>query len=311
MTDGAPESATEASTGSDPALADREWRLIRDEGRPGAVQMALEEVAAERAVEEGIRTVRVYDWEPSTLSLGYGQEAQTVDWDACEREGIDVTRRQTGGGGIYHDASADISYTIVAPADEVPGDLMDCYALFCEPILEAFSRMGIDAAFASDSLPSLHEPSCYLRGVHPAHDVVVPIGEGESGADAAEAGSVGARKISGNAQYRQRDAVIQHGSISYALEPERHLSVFADPGVSPDAFRNRVTSIRDEAGIGRGDAVRTLEDALADWCDATDGEWSDDELEAARSLADRKYRTEAWIRERREVRTGTTGTDTE
>ncbi len=124
------------------ALADRNWRLIRDEPRDGATQMALEEIAARAALEDDVRTVRTYAWEPSTLSLGYRQDAETVDWEFCEREGIDVTRRQTGGGGIYHDRHADISYTIVAPADEVPGDLMDCYELFCEPILEAFDRLA-------------------------------------------------------------------------------------------------------------------------------------------------------------------------
>lgn len=267
-------------------LADRDWRLIRDEPRDGATQMALEEVAGETALEDDVRTVRVYSWEPSTLSLGYRQEPGSVDWEACERQEIDVTRRQTGGGGIYHDHHADISYTIVAPAEEVPGDLMDCYALFCEPILEAFSRMGVDAAFANEKQPSIHQPSCYLRDIHPAHDVVVPSGDGST------------RKISGNAQYRRRDVVIQHGSLSYDLEPERHLGVFADHDLDLETFTDRVTSIRGESGIDRADAVSLVGDALADWCDAEEGTWGRDELEGARELADRKYGAASWIRER-------------
>ncbi len=264
-------------------LADREWRVIRDEPRDGPTQMALEEVAGETALEEGVRTVRVYSWEPSTLSLGYRQEPETVDWDFCEREGIGVTRRQTGGGGIYHDSYADISYTIVAPATEVPGDLMECYGLFCEPILAALERMGVDADFASEAQAAIYQPSCYLRDIHPAHDVVAD-----------------GQKISGNAQYRQRDVVIQHGSISYDLEPRRHLGVFAGHDVSTGTFTDRVTSIREQAGIDREEAVETIADALAKWCDADDGSWSADELEDARALAARKYGTDAW-RRRREV----------
>jgi len=79
------------------------------------------------------------------------------------------------------------------------------------------------------------------------------------------------RKIAGNAQYRTRDAVIQHGSLSYALAPERHLGVFAAPGVDEAAFRERVTSIHEESGIDREAAVAAVEDALASWCDATEG----------------------------------------
>ncbi|WP_226039145.1 biotin/lipoate A/B protein ligase family protein [Natrinema sp. DC36] len=268
------------------ALSDRDWRLIRDEPRDGATQMALEEIAARTALEDDVRTVRTYSWEPSTLSLGYRQDADTVDWDFCEREGVDVTRRQTGGGGIYHDRHADISYTIVAPADEVPGDLMECYELFCEPILEAFDRMGVDAAFASAERDAIYQPSCYLRDINPAHDIVAP----------AEAGT-GARKISGNAQYRQRDVVIQHGSISYALEPRKHVGVF-DTELEESTFTDRVTSIRDETGIDREEAVDAIAGALRDWCDAEESTWNDGDLEAARDLADRKFGSDAWVRNR-------------
>ncbi|THE64109.1 lipoate--protein ligase family protein [Salinadaptatus halalkaliphilus] len=267
-------------------LADRDWRLIRDEPRAGATQMALEEMAAETALSEDLRTVRVYDWEPSTLSLGYRQDAETVDWEYCQQKGIDVTRRQTGGGGIYHDRYADISYTIVAPADEVPGDLMECYALFCEPILEGLKRIGVDADFARVEQSAIYQPSCYLRNINPAHDVVAPAEDGD------EAG-----KISGNAQYRQREVVIQHGSISFDREATAHVGVF-DTDLEETTFTDRVTSIREQAGIDREQAVDTLADALGDWCGAAEGEWADDELEAACDLADRKYGADAWVRDR-------------
>ncbi len=279
-------------------LADREWRLIRDVPRDGARQMALEEIAARTALEDDLRTVRVYSWEPSTLSLGYRQDADTVDWDYCDREGIDVTRRQTGGGGIYHDRYADISYTIVAPADEVPGDLMDCYELFCEPVLEGLRRMGVEADFASVEQSSIYQPSCYLRDINPAHDVVAPTGA-----------ETDARKISGNAQYRQRDVVIQHGSISYDREPERHVGVF-DGDLEPATFADRVTSIREETGgdVDRETAVETLALALGEWCNAdVDGDestWREAELEGARELADRKFGADAWVREREVLEAG-------
>ena len=267
-------------------VADREWRLIRDEPRDGPTQMALEEVAGRTAVERGVRTVRTYSWEPGTVSLGYRNEASAIDREFCEREGIGLTRRQTGGGAIYHDARGDISYTIVAPSEEVPGDLMACYELFCEPILEGLRRMGVDADFAARERPAIHEPSCYLRGIDPAHDVVAPAGEAD------------ARKISGNAQYRRNDVVIQHGSISYELVPERHLGVFADADASVGQFRERVTGVREVSSIDREAAVALLGDALGEWCNATEGSWRTDELEAARELADRKYGAEAWIRDR-------------
>jgi lipoate-protein ligase A len=258
-------------------LADRDWRLIAEDIRDGAMNMALDEVAAETAASGGPRTLRVYRWEPSTLSLGYHQEPETIDRAHCERAGVDVVRRQTGGGGIYHDSWGDISYSIVAPAAELPGDLMECYELLCEPVLEAFSRLGVPAKFAEQSRPAVHEPACYLRELHPAHDVVVR-----------------GRKVSGNAQYRRRDAVVQHGSLTYSVDAEEHLAVFADHGVSSQEFRERVTGIDEYTDADRAAAVAALADTLGEWAEAEAGDWTTDELDRARERVDEKYGREEW-----------------
>jgi lipoate-protein ligase A len=263
-------------------LAEREWRLVREAAHDGPMNMALDEVAAETAAEGGPRTVRVYRWEPSTLSLGYHQDPATVDWDYCERAGIAVTRRPTGGGAIYHDDYGDVSYSVVAPADELPGDLLDSYELLCQPLFDALDGLGVEAGFAADERPAIHEPACYLRALHPAHDVVAADG----------------RKLSGNAQYRRRDSIIQHGSLTYHSDPARHLACFTTDSVSVSAFEERVTAVDEHAAVDRAEAVATLEDAFAAWADADEGDWSAAELSRARERASDKYASEAWTRDR-------------
>jgi lipoate-protein ligase A len=244
--------------------------------------MALEEVAARTAAAGGPRTVRVYTW-PDVLSLGYREDPDTVDWEFCEQEGVSVTRRQTGGGGIYHDAHAEVSYGVVAPAAELPGDLIDAYRLLSEPLFDFFDRLGVPADFAAAEREAVHQPACYLRAIHPAHDVLAD-----------------GRKLSGNAQYRQRDAVIQHGSILLDTDDRsvrRQLGVFGNP-VTEDRFRDRVTAVSEFADVTREKALKELEAALGAWADADPGDWTDDELARARALADNKYATAAWTRHR-------------
>ncbi|WP_152040064.1 lipoate--protein ligase family protein [Salinigranum salinum] len=277
------------TTDVDPA--DRTWRLIREESRPGPMQMALDEVAAETAAAGGPRTVRLYRWEPSCLSLGYHQDPDTVDWEWCATEGVDVTRRPTGGGGIYHDSVGDVSYSITAPRDELPGDLMDCYHALLEPVLDGFSRLGVPVDFVEREVPALYEPACYLRALNPAHDLVVP--------DAADGPG---RKVSGNAQYRQRDAVVQHGSITYSVVADRHLASFVDPGVTPESFGSRVTGVDEHTDAPRETVVTAFEDALASWCDADDGAWTDEELVRAHERATEKYAADEWVRRRSRAR---------
>jgi len=303
-----------------------DWRLIREEARPGPMQMALDEVAAETAAAGGPATVRTYRWDPSCLTLGYRQDPETVDWAFCEREGIGVTRRQTGGGGIYHDGHGDVAYSVAVPAADVPGELLDCYHLLCEPVLDAFDRLGIGAGYVEETMPVLYHPACYLRELHPAHDVVAG---GSAGADGQEdaGGSAGAtdgedatddegatnrRKVAGNAQYRKRDAVIQHGSLTFAVDAARHLGVFADPPVSPAEFRERVVGMEELADADRADAVAAVEEAFVAWvtggerggrdADAValdrDGSWSSAELARAEELVEEKYRDDGWVRTR-------------
>jgi len=259
-------------------LADSAWRVVGEDIDDGPMTMALEEVAAETVADGGPATVRVYSW-PDTLSLGYRQDPDTIDWAFCDREGIGVTRRPTGGGAIYHDHAADLSYSIIAPADAVPGDLMDCYRLFCEPIFTAFERIGVEASFVDAERTAVHQPACYLRALNPAHDIVGPDG----------------RKLGGNAQYRQKDAVIQHGSLSVSLRPERHCGCFTGKP-DTDAFRERVGAIDEYADIDRSDVVETLRTTLAEWVDAEGGAWTDDERSRARERAKSKYATDEWVR---------------
>lgn len=264
------------------APQDLEVRHLPTDANRGAMNMALDAAAAETVEAGGPGCVRVYEWAPSTLSLGYAQAPETIDWHYCDREGIDVTRRPTGGGGIYHDSVGDLAYSIVLPRSELSGQLMEDYALLCEPIIEAFDRMGVPVRFASEERPAVYDPACYLRELHPAHDLVVR-------------GPRGEQKISGNAQHRPRDAVIQHGSILFANQPERHLACFADPAVSVEAFASRVTSISEQVDIDRPTAVGTLEETLGEWFDATPGEWTDAELERASDLTSEKFGASHWI----------------
>lgn len=262
-------------------LASLDWRLIGEETHDGATNMAYDEVAAETAAAGGPATIRLFRWDPSTLSLGYNQDPETVDWAYCERAGVGVTRRPTGGGGIYHDHDGDLSYGIAIPAEAAPGDLHETYERLCEPIVTAFERLGVPVHFADEERPAVHRPACYLRALDPAHDIVGPDG----------------RKLAGNAQFRRRDAVVQHGSLSVSLGPERHCDCFT-ADLDPDAYADRVGAIDEYVDCSRAEVVETVAETLAEWAGAEPGGWSDDERERAEEIAAAKFATEGWTRDR-------------
>lgn len=262
-----------------------DWRLIQQERVGGPTAMALDEVAAETVASGGPATARLYRWTPSTVSLGYGNDADIVDWEHCSENAVDVTRRQTGGGAIYHDGVGDVAYSIIAPATEFPSDVTECYRELLEPVLAAFEAVGANVGFADGESDPLWKPLCYLRGLDPAHDLVGP----------------GGRKIAGNAQYRTREAVVQHGSLTFDSDSEAHLACFSDPPISAARFADRVCGITDIVGsntIDRSTFVDELTGALADWAGADRGSWTDAELARAETLCREKYDHDRWVRSR-------------
>jgi lipoate-protein ligase A len=262
-----------------------DWRLIPEERVDGATAMALDEVAAETVASGGPATVRLYRWTPSTVSLGYGNDAEIVDRSYCAENDVTVTRRQTGGGAIYHDGFGDVAYSVVAPAAEFPSDVTESYRELLTPVLSAFEAVGADVGFADGRSEPLWEPLCYLLGLDPAHDLVGPDG----------------RKVAGNAQYRTREAIVQHGSLTFDAVPAAHLAPFVDPPVSAGEFADRVCGVTDIVGseaIDRSAFVDSLTESLAGWADADRGTWSDAELERAERLRREKYDHDRWVRSR-------------
>ena len=167
----------------------------------------------------------------------------------------------------------------------IGADLMAAYSVLCEPVVSALEHMGVRVSFATDQQPAMYEPACYLRDIHPAHDLVTTTPAGEL-------------KISGNAQHRVRDAVIQHGSLVYLHRPDRHLACFTDCPVDARAYGTRVASIEDQGAVDREAAIAHLEDALIEWSGATPGAWTEAERARARDVVQETFGNPDWVQHR-------------
>src|SRR3989344_3027262 len=161
------------------------WRVIPASERPGAMNMALDE-----AVSEGVKagtappTIRFYSWNPSCVSIGYFQSIEEeVNLPECESRGVDVVRRITGGGAVYHDRNGEITYSVIAPQEMFPAGIIDSYKVICGWIIGGLSELGVQAEFK------------------PINDVIAD-----------------GKKISGNAQTRRGGVLHQLGTVLYDLD---------------------------------------------------------------------------------------------
>ena len=93
----------------------RQIRLLHDPPAAGAWNMAVDEALLETAADSGVATLRFYQWNEPTLSLGYFQAATDRDQHPASRD-CPLVRRASGGGAILHDRELTYSMAMSLPS---------------------------------------------------------------------------------------------------------------------------------------------------------------------------------------------------
>ena len=182
-------------------------RYIRSsEPHTGSFNMAADDVLARGVVGSGYHSIlRMYSFDPPTVSLGRNQAVSEVDITACERKGWDVVRRSTGGRSLLH--LNDICYSIIVPIEsDVFKELRRLYQGVAISLTSVLNSYGIPAS--AMELPVKHSFNLKLKKSRLCISAQV---RGEV--------HVKGRKITSASQRIYRDSILQHGSIFLRGEP--------------------------------------------------------------------------------------------
>ena len=118
---------------------------------------------------------------PSVI-IGKNQNAYAeVELAYAEKRGIDICRRITGGGAVYHD-EGNLNYTFIT---NTGGEHTLDYAYFARPIISALASFGITA-----TLSGRNDLEC------------------------------GGKKISGNAQAVSGGRILHHGTLLFSVDAD-------------------------------------------------------------------------------------------
>jgi len=242
------------------------WRFVDFEYWSAAMNMGIDE-----AVSEGVMkgtsppTIRFYGWKPSAVSIGCFQSLkEEVDYRNCVRYGVDVVRRRTGGGAVYHDEEGEITYSVICPEELMPLDINAAYRQVCGRIVDALDLLGIKAIFS------------------PVNDVLVD-----------------GRKISGSAQSRRAEVFLQHGTLLLNVDRKRMFKLLR---VAPQKLEgkaakrpeDRVISLREVSHASRDEVLKAMKTAFLKGRICEEGSWRDDEIVRARALAEQRYSSHEW-----------------
>jgi len=177
------------------------WRFIDTGSLSGVENMAIDEaLLACFRPGESAPILRLYGWNPPAFSFGRFQKPEEIiDLHRCRADRVQVVKRITGGGVIYH--AAELTYSLVCPADFLPGSrgVKDAFYQLTSFLVRFYKKLGLDAGHAVDSYAGdkkLGErtPLCFA-GIESC-DILI-----------------NGRKIGGNAQRRLKNVIFQHGSI--------------------------------------------------------------------------------------------------
>ncbi len=173
-------------------------RILATPGCSAAWNMAVDEALFDAGGRDPeMMTLRIYSWTPPAVSLGYGQDVEgEIDPRQCDRHGIGLVRRITGGRAVLHDQ--ELTYSLVAqeshPALGSSSGVM--IRTVSEALIGTLRQFGIPAEIARDG-------RCGMGG---KGDVCfTATGRNEV--------TVRGKKLAGNAQRRSGGRVLQHGSI--------------------------------------------------------------------------------------------------
>jgi lipoate-protein ligase A len=188
-----------------------EWRLIDDteEPRSAAEQMAVDLALLDDVAAGATPALRLYTWRGPALSLGRFQSDTDVDTVACERLGVEVVRRPTGGRALLH--GGDLTYAVVFPRPPGAGGAVEAlYRRLAAALISGLGSLGVTTRVGRGDGDV--GPACFSSA---------------RGADL----RAGDRKLCGSAQLQRDGVVLQHGSVlcRRLTVDEADLLAFPDP----------------------------------------------------------------------------------
>lgn len=238
-------------------------------------------------------TLRFYGWQPACLSLGYAQRAEReVDFEACQKSGIDWVRRPTGGRAILHDWT-ELTYSLTASINDplLNGGVLESYRKISFALLEGLRRLGVEAETAGKE----------VRGEQAAATAAC------FDAPSAYEITFGGRKLIGSAQARRSGALLQQGTILLGVDVPRLFSVLKPPPrrTKEEAIAqvaSRLVSIEEarQHSVSFEEAEAAFIAAFADYfkIGLTEQSPTEQEISLTEHFLQEKYSNPAWNMER-------------
>jgi lipoate-protein ligase A len=275
-------------------MSNRLLRVMSDKARGAFANMAVDEAVLIHCMEgESAPTLRFYEWEKPSISIGYAMNAEAeVNLSLCREKDVPVVRRITGGGLVFH--KCDITYTVVFPEDFNPGgsrrrlSVLESYRLVNRALAEGLKELGIVTSLLERerATPDRRQQAGNVCFSNPTiYDILYK-----------------GRKLAGSAQRRKKSWVLHQGSMLFSADFVTMCPLASPSGSacrdSADAIARTAVCLEEILGKtpNREEVVAVLSEnfARALGIELKRGELTASEMGMAERLCRQKYSTDEW-----------------
>jgi lipoate-protein ligase A len=204
------------------------WRFIDTGPCSAAYNMALDEAIA-NAVRKGDvpPTLRLYEWDVPSISIGCFQKISDINLDYCIQKRIPIVRRPTGGRAVLHNHELTYSFSAKTKKGIFSKGLLDSYKKISHAFSLAFTKIGLlpqlnlmrKTQHSALSTQHSKSPICFQSTSY-----------GEI--------TINNKKNIGSAQKRWSDGLLQQGSIPTTIDTYEMMKVFIldSDNIGKDSF---------------------------------------------------------------------------
>jgi len=184
------------------------WNILETKATSASANMALDAQLLENLGGQEKPILHLYEWERESATFGYFiKPEELLNLEEAEKRGIDLARRPTGGGVVFH--VWDLAFSVLVPSKSplFSTNTLDNYNLVNRVVKEVVQEfIGQEMNLTPDDAPFQDQICTHFCMARPTkYDVML---EG--------------KKIAGAAQRKTKDGFLHQGTIAL-MRPDEEL----------------------------------------------------------------------------------------
>lgn len=215
------------------------WNILETKATSASANMELDAQLLENLGSQEKPILHLYEWEKESATFGYFvKPEELLNLGEAEKRGIDLARRPTGGGVVFH--MWDLAFSVLVPAKSplFSTNTLDNYNLVNRVVKDVVQKfIGEEMSLTPDDAPFQDLTCTHFCMARPTkYDVMLQ-----------------GKKIAGAAQRKTKDGFLHQGTIALMRPNEELLAALLPSAAVQEAMmRTTFPLLRHERDLSEG-----------------------------------------------------------